>query len=87
MIKSFAAVALTAGLAAAQEYFMLQTLPDIDEFVNNLQEKTNGHRKRLQEENLEEYSGHYDFEPEHRRLKEREHQLQDNAEEDNAPGT
>ena len=47
MIKSFAAVALTAGLAAAQEYFMLQTLPDIDEFVNNLQEKTNGHRKRL----------------------------------------
>lgn len=36
MIKSFAACALTAGLAASQEYYMLQSLLDIDEFVNDL---------------------------------------------------
>ena len=89
MIKSFAACALTAGLAGAQEYFMLQSLPDVDDFVNNLQEKAmrdNGHRKRPAE-TIDEYQGHYDFEPVERRHREREHPLHDNREEDNAPPT
>jgi len=38
---------------------------DVDEFVNDLQERANGHRKTMpaQDELLEDYKGHYDFEP------------------------
>ena len=87
MIKSFAACALTAGLAAAQEYFMLQTLPDVERLVNDLQE--NGRRRRQEaEDTLDAYQGHYDFEPEDTRHEHRRaHQLHDNREEDNAPAT
>ena len=66
MIKSFAACALTAGLAASQEY--LQNMLDREELANEIQERAtrdNGHRKKLpvHDEVLDEYQGHYDFEP------------------------
>ena len=69
---------------------MLQNLESVDDFVNNLQEKAmqdNGHRKKMPvEDALDDYRGHYDFEPA-RKHSERAHPLHNNhEEEDNAPG-
>ena len=62
MIRSFAACAVL-GTALGQQYYMLQTELDVNEFVNDLME--NGRSKKQQDDVHEypDYAGHYDFEP------------------------
>ena len=62
MIRSYAACAIVAS-ALGQQYYMLQTELDVNEFVNDLKE--NGRSKKQQDDVHEygEYQGHYDFEP------------------------
>ena len=64
-------------------------MESVDDFVNNLQEKTlkdNGHRRKMPvEDSLPEYKGNYDFAPDRRHHA----PMHDNHEEedrDNAPG-